>query len=170
MARIERVGHVVLYVSDVPTAVEFYRDKLGIEVVRWTERPGAFMSFGRQHHDIGLFNARNAERGSVGAPGLSHIAFVIEGGINELKAIFDDCSARGAEFTEMIDYGYTRSMYCNDPDGNRIEIYCELLEPLTAKRFLANRSGVGKTFAWDEILDAEGNVDDNFSVLDVVTS
>ncbi|HCH36284.1 MAG TPA: glyoxalase, partial [Dehalococcoidia bacterium] len=32
MPRIERVGHTVLNVSDVATAVEFYRDKLGMEV------------------------------------------------------------------------------------------------------------------------------------------
>jgi catechol 2,3-dioxygenase len=157
MARIERVGHVVLYVTDVAKAVEFYRDKLGMEVVRWAERPGAFMSFGRQHHDIGLFTARNDERGSVGAPGLSHVAFVIEGSTEELKATFDDLSGRGVEFTGMIDYGYTRSMYCNDPDGNRIELYCELLEPLAGKRFLATRNGVGKEFKWDEVLESDGN-------------
>jgi catechol 2,3-dioxygenase len=157
MARIERVGHVVLYVTDVAKAVDFYRDKLGMEVVRWTERPGAFMSFGRQHHDIGLFTARNDERASAGAPGLSHVAFVIEGGTEELKATFDDLSGRGVEFIEMIDYGYTRSMYCNDPDGNRIELYCELLEPLAGKRFLASRSGVGKKFKWEEVLESDGS-------------
>lgn len=170
MARIERVGHIVLYVSDVAKSVEFYRDKLGMEVVRWAERPGAFMSFGRQHHDIGLFNARTEGTlgNAPGAPGLSHVAFVIEGGTEELKATFDDLSGRGVEFIEMIDYGYTRSMYCNDPDGNRIEIYCELLEPLTAKRFLANRSGVGKQFTWEEILDADGNAAPGPSVLHAV--
>lgn len=167
MARIERIGHTVLNVTDVATAVEFYRDKLGMEVVRWTERPGAFMSFGRQHHDIGLFSARNNERVSRGAPGLSHIALVIEGGIEELKETFDELSGRGVEFIEMIDYGYTRSMYCNDPDGNRIEIYCELLEPLAAKRFLANRSGVGKQFTWEEILDDEGSATPGPSALHV---
>jgi catechol 2,3-dioxygenase len=165
VARIERVGHVVLYVTDVAKAVEFYRDKLGMEVVRWAERPGAFMSFGRQHHDIGLFTAHNSERGSVGAPGLSHVAFVIEGGTEELKSTFDDLSGRGVEFIEMIDYGYTRSIYCNDPDGNRIELYCELLEPLAGKRFLANRSGVGKEFEWEEVLDADGNATHGPSVL-----
>ena len=164
MTRIERVGHTVLYVTDVARAVEFYRDKLGMEVVRWAERPGAFMSFGRQHHDIGLFNAHNDQRGAVGAPGLSHIAFVIEGGTEELKATFDDLSARGVEFIEMIDYGYTHSMYCNDPDGTRIEIYCELLEPLAGKRFLANRSGAGKAFTWDGILDSDGNAAPGSSV------
>jgi hypothetical protein len=123
------------------------------------------MSFGRQHHDIGLFTAHNSERGSVGAPGLSHVAFVIEGGTEELKSTFDDLSGRGVEFIEMIDYGYTRSIYCNDPDGNRIELYCELLEPLAGKRFLANRSGVGKEFEWEEVLDADGNATHGPSVL-----
>ena len=70
----------------------------------------------------------------------------------------------------MIDYGYTRSMYCNDPDGNRIEIYCELLEPLAAKRFLASRSGVGKQFKWEEVLDAEGKAAPGISVLHPVAN
>ena len=132
MARIERVGHTVLYVSDVTKAVEFYRDKVGMEVTRWPEVPGAFMSFGRQHHDIGLFKVRGEP--SRGTLGLSHVAFVIEGGTEELKELHDLFVSRGIEIIEMIDYGYTRSIYFNDPDGNRIEVYCELLEPLSAKR------------------------------------
>ena len=31
MAAINRVGHVVLYVSDVQAAVDFYRDALGFQ-------------------------------------------------------------------------------------------------------------------------------------------
>ena len=166
MPRVERVGHIVLYVSDVARAVEYYRDKLGMEVVRWQERPGAFMSWGRQHHDIGLFQASH-ERGEHprGKVGLSHIAFVIEGGTEELKALHDQMTARGVEFIEKTDYGYTRSLYCNDPDGNRIEIYCELLEPLSAKRFLATRSGVGKAFEWKDVLDGDGKSAPGPSVL-----
>ncbi|HIC70105.1 MAG TPA: VOC family protein, partial [Candidatus Latescibacteria bacterium] len=40
MPRIERVGHTVLYVSDVDRAVAFYRDKLGMETVRHDEKDG----------------------------------------------------------------------------------------------------------------------------------
>jgi catechol 2,3-dioxygenase len=157
MARIDRVGHIVLYVSDVAKAVEFYRDRLGMEVVRWAARPGAFMSFGRQHHDIGLFDGNMKGDLSRGTLGLSHVAFVIEGGTEDLKEIYDDLVIRGVDVIEKIDYGYTRSMYLNDPDGNRIEIYCELLEPLAGKRFLATRDGVGKHFEWHDVLDTDGN-------------
>ena len=165
MARIDRVGHTVLYVSDVADAVTFYRDQVGMEVNRWDEVPGAFMSFGRQHHDIALFKVRGEP--SRGTLGLSHVAFVIEGGTEELKELHDGFVERGIEILEKIDYGYTRSIYFNDPDGNRIEVYCELLEPLAAKRFLINRSGRGKLFEWDDVLDADGHAAPGVSVLHV---
>ena len=79
----------------------------------------------------------------------------------------DQMVGRGVEFVEKTDYGYTRSLYCNDPDGNRIEIYCELLEPLSAKRFLANRDGQGQAFEWDEVLGEDGAAALGASVLHV---
>lgn len=163
MPRIERVGHTVLSVSDVARAVEFYRDKLGMEVTRWEENPGAFMSFGRQHHDIGLFAAKGEHtRGNLG---LGHVAFVIEGGTEELKEIHDDLVGKGVEILPKIDYGYTRSIYLNDPDGNRIEIYCELLEPLSAKKFMTNRQGKGVVFEWSDVLDDSGATEPGVSKL-----
>jgi catechol 2,3-dioxygenase len=165
MVRINRVGHTVLYVSDVAKAVEFYRDGIGMEVVKWPEVPGAFMSFGRQHHDIGLFKVRGEP--TRGTLGLSHVALVIEGGTEELKEMYDGLIERGVDVIEKTDYGYTRSLYMNDPDGNRIEIYCELFEELTAKRFLANRDGHGKSFEWDDVLDENGRAAPGASVLHV---
>ena len=90
---------------------------------------------------------------------------MIEGGTEELKAIHDDLVSKGVEILPMIDYGYTRSFYINDPDGNRIEIYCELLEPLSAKKFMINREGKGKVFEWDEVLDDSGRSDHGVSKL-----
>ena len=151
MAGINRVGHVVLYVSDVDEAVEFYRDKVGMELVRHNaERGLAFMSFGTQHHDLGLFRVRGepaitSER-TRGGLGLSHIAFVINGGSAELEEVHDRLAGNGVEILEKIDYGYTRSFYFNDPDGNRVEVYCDLKAPLEGKRFLAERPGSGKPF------------------------
>ena len=113
MARIDCVGHTVLIVSDVAVAVEFYRDKVGMQAVRWDEVPAAFMSFGRQHHDIALFGVRGEP--SRGTLGLSHVAFVIEGGTEELKELHDGFVERGIEIVQKIDYGYTRSIYFNDP-------------------------------------------------------
>lgn len=145
MAGINRVGHVVLYVSDVDEAIEFYRDKVGMELVRYNaERGLAFMSFGTQHHDLGLFRVRGEP--TKGRLGLSHIAFVINGGSAELEEVHDRLAGEGVEILEKIDYGYTRSFYFNDPDGNRVEVYCDLKAPLESKRFLAERPGSGQPF------------------------
>jgi len=145
MAGINRVGHVVLYVSDVDKAMEFYRDKVGMELVRYDRERGlAFMSFGLQHHDLGLFRVRGEP--TKGNLGLSHIAFVINGGTEELQEIHDRLVSRGVQVLEKIDYGYTRSFYFNDSAGNRVEIYCDLKAPLESKQFLAERPGSGKPF------------------------
>ncbi len=150
MAGINRVGHVVLYVSDVDESVAFYRDKVGMELVRYNgERGLAFMSFGLQHHDIGLFRVRGeATRGNLG---LSHIAMVINGGTDELRQLHDKLVEDGVEVVEAIDYGYTRSIYFNDPDGNRLEMYCDLMAPLESKKVLAERPGEGKPFSFEAV-------------------
>jgi catechol 2,3-dioxygenase len=146
MARISRVGHIVLYVSDVEAAVPFYRDVLGMELVR---RAGnnAFMSFGTQHHDIGLFQVKGeASRGNLG---LSHAALVIEGGMAELEEFHQRLVAHGLE-VRLTDHGMTKSMYFRDPDGNRLEIYCDVMGPEEGKQFLAERMGEAKPFSFQE--------------------
>lgn len=140
MARIQRVGHVVLRVTDVPKAEAFYRDALGMETVRRSEG-AAFMSFGTQHHDIGLFSVRGEQtRGNVG---LGHVALVAEGGMAELEALHQRLVDHGVEIVSLTDHGMTKSVYFNDPDGNRLEIYVDLMTPDEGKRFLAERESSG---------------------------
>ena len=149
MATIKRVGHVVLYVSDVQAAVDFYRDALGMEVVRHDpDRGMAFMSFGTQHHDIGLFKVRGEEtRGNLG---LGHVALVIEGGMEELEALHAQLASHGANIRSLTDHGMTKSVYFEDPDGNRLEIYCDTMTAEEGKRFLGERSGYGVAFSFAE--------------------
>ena len=68
MSGIDRVGHLVLWVSDVSAEVEFFRTALGMEIVNFDEEKGeAFMSFGTQHHDVALFKDQgDGSRGSLG--------------------------------------------------------------------------------------------------------
>jgi catechol-2,3-dioxygenase len=46
MARINKVGHVVLNVKDVDASIQFYTKALGMEVMRLREGNAAFLSFG----------------------------------------------------------------------------------------------------------------------------
>jgi len=128
MSTIDRIGHVVLRVSDVDAAVDFYRDALGMEVVRHDpQRAMAFLSFGTQHHDIAV----SADRGdgSRGSLGLAHIAMHMPGGDAELVAMHDRLVARGVPIKTTTDHGVSHSVYFTDPDGNGLEIFVDTMAP-----------------------------------------
>ena len=142
MARINKIGHVVLRVKKWEESVRFYSEALGMETMTSNpDRHTAFLSFGSQHHDIGLFQAANEEE--YGAAGLSHIAFQIDGGIDELRELHDKLVAYGAEITNITEHSVTKSVYFKDPDGNRLEIFCEKMSMQEAKEVM--RSGAGAT-------------------------
>jgi catechol 2,3-dioxygenase len=134
MARINKVGHVVLNVKDVEASVKFYSEALGIEVMRHREGSAAFLSFGTQHHDIALFKApENAEMGTLG---LNPIAFQIEGGETELRQLYGRLPQHGAKVDYTTDHGATHSVYFFDPDGNRLEIFREMLAPEAGRQHM----------------------------------
>ena len=141
MTKINKVAHVVLNVRDVEASMRFYADALGMEiVVHRAERQMAFLSFGDQHHDIALFGSpEGAERGLLG---LNHVAFQIEGGIEELTAMYQRLVEQGFQVEDLVDRGITKSLHLQDPDGNRLEVLCEAMEPEAAKQYLRdNRRG-----------------------------
>jgi catechol-2,3-dioxygenase len=141
MARINKVGHVVLNVKDVGASINFYRDALGMEVMRLREGNAAFLSFGTQHHDIALFKA--PEGAALGTLGLNHIAFQIEGGETELRQLYGRILRHGAKVDYTTDHGMTHSVYFFDPDGNRLEIFSETMDPAAGRQHM--REGVNLT-------------------------
>ena len=61
MARIARVSHVVLNVSDPEASAEWYRDVLGMEWMNYSPGLGmSFMSFGTLDHDMALIEHKEA--------------------------------------------------------------------------------------------------------------
>jgi catechol-2,3-dioxygenase len=138
MAKINKVGHVVLNVKDVEASVQFYTKALGMQVMRLREGNAAFLSFGTQHHDIALFKA--PEGAEMGALGLNHIALQIDGGETELRQLYGRLIQHGAKIDHTTDHGLTHSVYFFDPDGNRLEIFCEMMTPETGMEYM--RQGV----------------------------
>ena len=143
MAKINKVGHVVLNVRDLDASVAFYTTALGMELVTHnTQRQMAFLSFGTQHHDIALCQASaGAERGGIG---INHIAMQIEGGAEELRQLYGRLLTAGAQIDRTTEHSRTLSVYFFDPDGNRLEIFAEKLSPEEGIRVLRQGGGMNK--------------------------
>jgi catechol-2,3-dioxygenase len=119
---VQRLNHAVLYVSDVPRSVDFYRAALGMEVVDDLGQ-AAFLRLpqGANHHDLGLFSSGPApeERRRRG-PGLYHLAWEVD----TFDALVEHRAALlglGALVGES-DHGVSLSLYSQDPDGIEFEV------------------------------------------------
>ena len=132
---IPSMGHAVINVRHIETSLPFY-EKLGLRVRRRSRPGGAsmiFLSFGERDHDLAL-----RERGP-GAPaydrggiGLAHLAFRIEGGLDELRTFKRQLDARNVEINRMTEHRNSNSIYLRDPDGIEVEFYVDSAPPVWA--------------------------------------
>ena len=123
--QLRKLGHVVLNVTDLETAVRFYTEVLGLQISdRYPDSmvPGGmvFMRYGTDHHGVALVGgARPLPESS-----LNHFAFEV----GTLAEVFD---ARQwlREHGVPIHFEGRRRAGCQvaiefrDPDGNNLEIY-----------------------------------------------
>jgi catechol 2,3-dioxygenase len=135
MARINKVGHVVLGCRNPQASIAFYTKTLGMELVNFNaELQMAFFSFGEQHHDIAVIKVPDDQ--PVGSTGLSHTALQIEGGEAELREFYQRLKTHGVQVDFTAEHFLTKSIYFFDPDGNRLELFCESMAMAEAKQYL----------------------------------
>jgi len=78
----------------------------------------------RVGHDVALFQApAGALPVTPGQLGLNHFAVQVEN-LADLKEAYEEFQAKGVRLDHNTDHGMTSSMYFFDPDGNRIEYFC----------------------------------------------
>ena len=118
-----QVGHVALNVRDMRQAEKFYTEVIGLEIASRTQ--GAiFLTCGTLHHDLVLFQAPDAGEGEApAATGLNHIAFQLHDRA-ALRARHDHLQQLGIDL-RPTEHNTTLSLYFHDPDGNRLELYCD---------------------------------------------
>jgi len=123
------VGHVVLKVSDLDRALDFYSTTLGLsEVARQDFGDGTmvFLSSGRNHHDIGLVEVASDARRPQGSDiGLYHVALKIGDDLHALREAKARLEERGVPIQWIGDHRVSQSLYVADPDGNNIELYVD---------------------------------------------
>jgi len=154
MAKIKKVGHVVLGVRDPQRSITFYTEALGMEVVNVIEEMQmAFFSFGNRDHDIAVIKVPDDQ--PVGSSGLAHTALEIEGGQEQLQELYEKLKRYGAKVEFTADHVLTKSVYFFDPDGNRPEIFCEMTDPASGMQHM--RQGVNlnnRSYTPEPILSA----------------
>jgi catechol-2,3-dioxygenase len=128
MIQARKLGHVVLKVRDVQKSKEFYTRALGLKVAYEQTQWGAvFLSVGEQHHDLALFQLATGDTPAATQPGLHHMAWQV-GSFAELQAAYRELRDQGVTVDAAIEHNVTRSIYFADPDGNRVELYCDMVE------------------------------------------
>ena len=128
MIQARKLGHVVLKVRDVQKSKEFYTRALGLKVAYEQTQWGAvFLSVGEQHHDLALFQVATGEAPTATQPGLHHMAWQL-GTFAELQSAYRELHDLGIPVDATIAHNVTRSIYFADPDGNRVELYCDMVE------------------------------------------
>jgi catechol 2,3-dioxygenase len=89
---------------------------------------------GGNHHDLALMQLPNPETaGKPGrfrltrpsGPGLNHVAIRMPGEA-ALMRLFEHLKQHGYPVESRIDHGMSKSVYITDPDGNGIELMCDL--------------------------------------------
>jgi len=128
MIQARKLGHVVLKVRDAGKSRDFYVKTLGLKVAHEDLARGTvFLSFGVEHHDLAVFQMATGEAPAADQPGLHHMAWQVRD-FEELRDAHRELLAMGVSVEATVEHNVTRSIYFTDPDGNRVELYCDMVE------------------------------------------
>ncbi len=131
--RPRRMGHVNYWVDDWRAAAKWHNDIAGLqEVYRRTDLKGAFLSNGNTYHDSAVFDL-DTPRGKGQKPGLHHLAFELENEVDLVKG-YERIADYGFKFDFTLTADIAHCCYGRDPDGNRFEVYTDVLDDWRNRR------------------------------------
>ncbi len=125
---IDGIGGIFLIADDAASLASWYREHLGIELT--TSGPdGAYAhTFFSWRHDEPDRTARTVfaifqRDGEARTP----TSFSVNYRVTDLAAMLTRLRSSGITIERTEDFPYGRFAWCNDPEGNRIELYEDLL-------------------------------------------
>ncbi|HEY7453241.1 MAG TPA: VOC family protein [Thermoleophilaceae bacterium] len=127
--RIAGLHHITLLCADVERSLAFYRNLLGMRLVKQTvnedDRRARHFFFGDEEGRPGTLitclEYPDLDEGTVGRGSTHHFALAVESE-EELAAWRDYLISRGISVTDVMDRTYFKSIYLRDPDGHILEI------------------------------------------------
>ena len=124
--RIQGVGHVVLKVRDLERSKAFYEGVLGLKEVACFPGRMVFFSAGSNHHDLAVMAVgADAPAPPDHAVGLAHVALKIGDSLEVLREAKAQLDAHQVPIQGTRDHRVSQSIYCEDPDGNTIELFVD---------------------------------------------
>ena len=128
-----RLGHLRLDVADLDALSAFYGEALGLTVRERATDDESHYAFltdaqpvpgaeGGMHHRLVLRQARDGRAPERGGP-LDHVAWEVADEA-ELLAAVERLRGLGVE-TDLQDARIAWQCYARDPEGNRLEVYCD---------------------------------------------
>ena len=128
MSRVEGLAEIVLWVADMEAALQFYRDRFGLEIMSPPELPNKFLMVAKpggipemivlipHPHKANYFPRHKEERV------LHHLAFRVDRkSYAELENRFIEDGVEVRHGVHPVLKG-VRTFYVDDPDGNEVEV------------------------------------------------
>ena len=127
--RLTGLHHLTAIVRDLDRTTAFYRDLLGLALVRQgasDDDPDArhfWFAVGGEGagHLISFLEYPSMPAATAGAGAVQHFALAVDSA-EEQVAWRDYLRGRGVECTDVFDRGGFRSIYVRDPDGHIVEL------------------------------------------------
>jgi catechol 2,3-dioxygenase len=143
--------HIALYVRDPVASGRWYSEVLGMEEVAHEDR-WVFMSFGKKHHDVALIKAQTPAE--IGTLGLQHYGLEIGSDVTELRRLYGMLLRRRIPIVKITDHKAGIGVYFTDPDGNRLEFFCETVtDDAEGKRLMNQYNAASDPTHLDPIFD-----------------
>jgi catechol-2,3-dioxygenase len=118
------LSHFELYVDDINQMHEFYTGYLGFVVTDRGQGPNGMVFLSRnpeEHHQL-VLNPRPS-RQVVESP-LDHISFRVST-LDDVRRFYCRLITSPEIVVDAVSHGTTWSLYFRDPEGNRLELFCD---------------------------------------------
>jgi catechol 2,3-dioxygenase len=130
-----KLGHLVLVVRDIHKSVQFYTEVMGLQVSDWISDQMVFLRSGADHHDLALSQIPKDspdldDLPRYSRPGLEHFSYLVDD-LAEMERAVKVLQHHGVEIVRGIGkHGPGENLFLvfKDPDGNNVELYCEMTQ------------------------------------------
>jgi catechol 2,3-dioxygenase-like lactoylglutathione lyase family enzyme len=119
------LSHIGLFVTDMDRMRDFYTRLLGFKVMDAGDlKNGRRLTFlskdPKDHHQIVLVTGREPGTRST----VNQITYRVAS-LKEVRAMYELARANHVEGVDPVDHGNAWSVYFLDPEGNRLEFFCD---------------------------------------------